>query len=155
MTGHIVAYKEEYHDQLVELWHRAVCSTHDFLTEEDLRFYYKMVKNGALRAVELWVCLNKDFKPVGFMGLDGSKIEMLFVDPQHHGRGAGSQLIRHAESLKGDKLTVDVNEQNAGAHAFYKKYGFVQTGRSELDGAGKPYPLIHMELGRHNGLRSR
>lgn len=74
---------------------------------------------------------------------------------QHHGRGAGSQLIRHAESLKGDKLTVDVNEQNAGAHAFYKKYGFVQTGRSELDGAGKPYPLIHMELGRHNGLRSR
>jgi putative acetyltransferase len=31
----------------------------------------------------------------------------------------------------------------------------VQTGRSELDGAGKPYPLIHMELGRHNGLRSR
>lgn len=105
-----------------------------------------MVQNGALRAVELWVYLNKDLEPVGFMGLDGSKIEMLFVDPQHHGQGAGTQLIRHAESLKGHGLTVDVNEQNAGAHAFYKKYGFVQTGRSEVDGSGKPYPLIHMEL---------
>ncbi|GAA0851595.1 hypothetical protein GCM10008915_67620 [Bifidobacterium pullorum subsp. gallinarum] len=90
MTGHIVAYKEEYHDQLVELWHRAVCSKHDFLTEEGLRFYYKMVKNGALRAVELWVCLNKDFKPVGFMGLDGSKIEMLFVDHSIMGEERGA-----------------------------------------------------------------
>lgn len=68
---------------------------------------------------------------------------------------SGEPIDSACRIVEGDKLTVDVNEQNAGAHAFYKKYGFVQTGRSELDGAGKPYPLIHMELGRHNGLRSR
>ncbi|MFE0558174.1 acetyltransferase [Paenibacillus sp. NPDC058910] len=146
MTFPIAPYAEEYHDQLVELWHRAVSQTHDFLTEEDIRFYYDMMQNGALRAVEIWVCLNTEQEPVGFIGLDGSKIEMLFVDPLHHGQGAGTNLIRHAEQLKGRRLQVDVNEQNPKAHAFYKKYGFVQIGRSELDGSGKPFPLIHMEL---------
>ncbi|MGG4108218.1 acetyltransferase [Paenibacillus lautus] len=146
MMNHIAAYTEEYHDQLVEIWHRAVRSTHDFLTEDDIRFYYEMVKSGALRAVELWVYLNTEQEPVGFIGLDGSKIEMLFVDPLHHGQGTGTNLIRHAEQLKGRRLQVDVNEQNPKAHAFYKKYGFVQIGRSELDGSGKPFPLIHMEL---------
>lgn len=146
MTFHIAPYAEEYHDQLVELWHRAVSQTHDFLTEEDIRFYYDMIKNGALRAVEIWVCLNTEQEPIGFMGLDGSKIEMLFVDPLHHGQGTGTKLIRHAEQLKGRRLQVDVNEQNPKAYGFYKKYGFVQIGRSELDGSGKPFPLIHMEL---------
>lgn len=144
---HIAPYTEEYHDRLVEIWLRAVSQTHDFLTEEDIRFYYEMMQNGALRAVEIWVCLNTEQEePIGFMGLDGAKIEMLFVDPLHHGQGSGTELIRHAEQLKGRRLQVDVNEQNPMAHAFYKKYGFVQIGRSELDGSGKPFPLIHMEL---------
>lgn len=68
------------------------------------------------------------------------------MDPLHHGQGTGTKLIRHAERLKGPGLQVDVNEQNPKAHTFYKKYGFVQIGRSELDGSGKPFPLIHMQL---------
>ncbi|MFG0216780.1 acetyltransferase, partial [Brevibacillus porteri] len=28
------------------------------------------------------------------------------------------------------------------------RYGFVQTGRSELDGSGKPFPLLHLDLQR-------
>ena len=58
MTHHIAAYTEAYHDQLVELWLRAVSQTHDFLTEEDIRFYYGMMQSGALRSVEIWMCLN-------------------------------------------------------------------------------------------------
>ncbi|EGG36419.1 GNAT family N-acetyltransferase [Paenibacillus sp. HGF5] len=146
MTHHIAAYTETYHDQLVELWLRAVSQTHDFLTEEDIRFYYGMMQSGALRSVEIWICLNTEQQAIGFIGLDGSKIEMLFVDPLHHGQGTGTKLIRHAERLKGRGLQVDVNEQNPKAHAFYKKYGFVQIGRSELDGSGKPFPLLHMQL---------
>ncbi|MEC0309733.1 putative N-acetyltransferase YjaB [Paenibacillus sp. GM2FR] len=146
MTHYIAPYAEEFHDRLVELWLHAVSQTHDFLTEEDIGFYYDMMQNGALRSMEIWVCLNTEQEPIGFMGLDGSKIEMLFVDPRHHGQGTGTTLIRHAEQLKGRRLQVDVNEQNPKAHAFYKKYGFVQIGRSELDGSGKPFPLIHMQL---------
>lgn len=43
-------------------------------------------------------------------------------------------------------LSVDVNEQNPQAVGFYLHYGFVQTGRSPLDGEGRPFPLLHMSL---------
>ncbi|MGF7034789.1 putative acetyltransferase [Paenibacillus mucilaginosus] len=148
MTIDIIAYQEKLHDQLVDIWYRAVRQTHAFLTEEDLEFYHGIVGGGALREVEVWLALRDHQVPAGFIGLDGSKIEMLFVDPAYHGQGIGSRLIRHAESIKGGTLQVDVNEQNDGACAFYKRYGFVQRGRSELDGAGRPYPLLHMDLRR-------
>lgn len=37
-------------------------------------------------------------------------------------------------------------EQNSQALGFYQHIGFSIIGRSELDGQGKPYPLLHMEL---------
>jgi len=143
----IIPFREEDHEQLVDVWLRAVQATHHFLTEEDIQFYHQMVSGGVLRQVELWTYLNTDGKPAGFIGLDGAQVEMLFVDPAYHGKGIGSSLLAHAIQLKGRALTVDVNEQNAGAAGFYKHYGFIQTGRSELDGSGKPFPLLHLRLG--------
>ncbi|MFD0679339.1 MULTISPECIES: acetyltransferase [unclassified Paenibacillus] len=148
MQNEIVTYEEMYHDRLVNIWYRAVCQTHTFLTEQDIQYYHNMVQNGALKEVEIWVELNGNNEPIGFIGVDGTKIEMLFVDPDYHGQGIGSRLIKHIEKIKGTNLKVDVNEQNEGAHAFYKRYGFVQTGRSELDGSGRPFPLLHLELNK-------
>lgn len=146
MQTQIVPYEEKYHDKLVDIWHRAVCQTHTFLAEDDIQFYHHMVQNGALKEVELWVELHEDQEPLGFIGLDGTRIEMLFVDPKYHGQGIGSHLVKHAGELKGNKLQVDVNEQNEQAYAFYKRYNCVLIGRSELDGSGKPFPLLHLEL---------
>jgi putative acetyltransferase len=41
-----------------------------------------------------------------------------------------------------------VNEQNPQGVAFYRHMGFGQVGRSELDGQGNPFPLLHMRLNR-------
>ncbi|MFM9282132.1 acetyltransferase [Paenibacillus jiagnxiensis] len=146
MENEIIPYSAKYHDKLVDIWYRAVCRTHTFLTDEDIHFYHEMVRNGILEEVEIWMELNEAKEPAGFIGLDESKIEMLFVDPGFHGKGIGTRLIKHAEKIKGPNLQVDVNEQNEGAYAFYKRYGFVLTGRSELDGSGRPFPLLHLEL---------
>jgi len=148
MTYGIVAYQEKDHDRLVDIWHKAVVHTHTFLTEKDIQFYHDIVKNGALKEVEIWVELNEDAEPIGFIGLNETMIEMLFVDPKYHGKGTGSRLINHAIKIKGSNLQVDVNEQNDGAYAFYKRLGFVQVGRSELDYSGQPFPLLHLELKR-------
>ncbi|MET3849767.1 MULTISPECIES: GNAT family N-acetyltransferase [unclassified Paenibacillus] len=146
--GRITAYLEEDHDYLVELWYRAVRETHSFLTEADIAFYRRIVDEQALKHVEVWVEKDDSGVPLGFIGLDGSMVEMLFVDPDRHGQGIGTRLLRYAEQLKGSRLRVDVNEQNDGAFAFYQRYGFVRTGRSELDGSGRPFPLLHLELKR-------
>ncbi len=41
---------------------------------------------------------------------------------------------------------VDVNEQNPQAVGFYEHMGFRLVSKSELDGEGKPYPILHMQL---------
>lgn len=53
-------------------------------------------------------------------------------------------LVRHGISLH-PKMTTDVNEQNSQAVGFYERMGFRRAGRSEVDGEGRPYPLIHLE----------
>ncbi|MGI2295990.1 acetyltransferase [Paenibacillus sp. GXUN7292] len=145
MLNAITPYQENDHDVLVDIWYRAVCRTHTFLTESDIQYYREMVQNGALKEVEIWVSRNTAEEATGFIGLDGTKIEMLFIDPEYHGMGIGSRLIKHALNVAGSTLQVDVNEQNDGACAFYKRFGFVQIGRSELDSSGKPFPLLHLQ----------
>ncbi|WP_145049190.1 acetyltransferase [Paenibacillus xylanexedens] len=143
----IVSYREQDHEQLIQIWERAVRATHTFLAEHDIQFYRNMV--GEIleqRQVEVWEALDMEQQPVGFIGLQNNVIEMLFVDPSQHGQGVGRLLIEHTIELKGHYLKVDVNEQNAGATQFYKKMGFVQIGRSELDGSGNPFPLLHLEI---------
>jgi putative acetyltransferase len=71
---------------------------------------------------------------------------MLFVHPDHRGRGVGRTLAGHA--IAAGARTVDVNEQNAQAVGFYERLGFVVVGRSERDADGKPFPILHMALVR-------
>lgn len=125
------------------IWLSAVKSTHHFLTEEDINFYLPLVKEHYIPSLEVWVAENSTQHILGFMGLADNKVEMLFIDAQSQGQGVGKQLLAHARALKGH-LLVDVNEQNPDAHQFYLKQGFTQIGRSELDGSGQPFPLLHL-----------
>lgn len=81
------------------------------------------------------------------MLLDGSHMEALFVDPDARSTGVGRALVEDA-LRRHSGLSTDVNEQNAQAIGFYERLGFERTGRSERDGQGRAYPLIHL---RHRG----
>lgn len=81
--------------------------------------------------------------PVGFLGGSAGEVDMLFVDPPVHGRGAGTALL-HDAAAHHPVLTLDVNEQNPAARDWYARRGFVETGRSETDEDGRPYPLVHL-----------
>jgi putative acetyltransferase len=132
-------------DTLVALWERSARATHDFLTEADIEALRPQVREALSDdALELWVLAEKSDVPIGFMGLAGQQIAALFLEPAHRGRGGGRRLVAHAQELRGGSLTVDVNEQNSAAHAFYEALGFVVVGRSPLDDDGRPFPLLHM-----------
>ncbi|MEH3506326.1 N-acetyltransferase GCN5 [Enterobacter asburiae] len=83
----------------------------------------------------------------GFLGVDENRIEMLFVDDASRGKGVGKLLLQLAIEVFGAN-EVDVNEQNPQRVAFYRHMGFEQVGRSELDGQGNPFPLLHMRMGK-------
>ena len=133
-------------EPLFALWHAAVVATHDFLSPEDRAEIAAIVRTSYLPAAELTVAADAADRPLGFLGMDGAHIESLFVDPAHHRAGSGRALIDHARARHA-VLTVSVNEQNPGATAFYERVGFVRTGRSPVDDAGRPFPLIHLRLG--------
>jgi putative acetyltransferase len=135
-------------DSLLDIWLRSVRATHTFLTEEDIQFYLPFVR-AALESgeLELWVLCSEAGTPLGFMGLSGNKMEAMFLAPEYRRAGGGRLLVEHAWRLKGE-LTLDVNEQKPDARHFYEACGFVVEGRSELDGTGRPYPLLHMRLVR-------
>jgi putative acetyltransferase len=132
-------------DALLGVWLRSVRATHTFLTEDDIREMIPLVRDLALGALELWV-LERGGAAVGFAGLDGAKMEALFLDPAHVRCGGGRLLVEHARRLKGP-LTVDVNEQNPAAVRFYQALGFRVVGRSPTDGQGGPFPLLHLRDG--------
>lgn len=129
---------------LVGVWERAVRATHHFLNEEDIAFYRERILNEYLDAVTLR-CIRKKDEIIGFYGISEQTLEMLFVIPELHGKSVGKTLLQDA--IQQFQITkVDVNADNPDALLFYEKNGFHAFERSETDGCGKPYPILHLQL---------
>ncbi|MFV0422254.1 GNAT family N-acetyltransferase [Oleidesulfovibrio sp.] len=141
----ITSSSQAEYDAITELWEQSVRATHHFLTEADIDRLRPLIRHNYLKAVTLLCAQDSAGTIVGFMGVSGRKLEMLFIAPSHFGKGIGSQLLLHAISRM-DVTQVDVNEQNPAAAGFYKHHGFEIDSRSALDGEGNPFPILHLRL---------
>lgn len=128
------------HDALVALWRRSVEASHGFLAPGALGEIEAEVRRALPAARELWLA-EASGAPAGFLGCTGAHVDMLFVAPEFFRQGVGTGLLDHARKLHGP-LSVEVNEDNAGAAAFYRSRGFAVTGASPVDSAGRPYPIL-------------
>ncbi|WP_397449397.1 acetyltransferase [Pseudomonas sp. NA-150] len=147
MRHHSVIHTPRQSDytELVRIWEDSVRATHDFLPESYIAILKTLLLDQYLDAVMLICSKDARQRITGFAGIAGGKVEMLFIDPEYRGQGVGKQLLMHAiNHFHADSL--DVNEQNEQALGFYLKLGFEVIGRSERDGMGQPYPLLHMRL---------
>ena len=129
--------------RIMEIWCQAVDATHDFLTPND-RTAIEAELAVFFPKVNLLLAVDATDKPLGFMFLHEGHLEALFIDPNQHGKGIGKAFIQKALADH-PNLTTDVNEQNSKALGFYRRVGFEPTGRSPIDGQGRPYPLIHLQ----------
>ena len=135
--------REDDYPRLMDIWESAVKSTHEFLLEEDF-LYFKERLPIYFQYAHLFG-LEKNGAIYGFIGVAEGNLEMLFVHNNYRGMGVGKELAQYAiDNLSVTK--VDVNEQNLQAIGFYTHIGFHVVGRSELDGQGKAYPILHMEI---------
>lgn len=127
---------------LVDVWERSVRATHAFLSAQEILAIREFVPQ-ALSGVERLVVALEGGVPLGFMGAEAGRLEMLFLAPEARGRGLGGQLLEEAIARYGvEELTV--NEQNPDAVGFYEHLGFRTYKRTELDEEGRPYPLLYM-----------
>ena len=128
-------------ERLVAVWEGSVAATHHFLSER-ARSQIRRYVPRAIRAVPVLV-VAEDEQPLGFMGISGERLEMLFVAAVHRGAGIGRRLLEYGmERFAVRELAV--NEQNLLARGFYEHMGYEVYRRTELDEQGNPHPLLYM-----------
>lgn len=135
---------QELIHQLVHIWRKSVVASHTFLTSDDIDQIQKYVPM-ALEHIKILLIVEEQGKPVGFAGADGSKLEMLFIDPDLRGKGIGKQIVQNLVANYQVK-EVAVNEQNPLAKGFYEHMGFKVYRREPIDEQGNPFPILFMKL---------
>lgn len=130
-------------EHLLALWQASVEASHHFLSAEQIAAIRPYVPE-AIKGVEHLLLAENDGEIVGFMGINGTKLEMLFIAPEQRGKGIGKALLQKGVNALGvNRLTV--NEQNPHAVGFYRHMGFRTVARQALDEQGNPYPILLME----------
>ncbi len=134
-------------NQLLELWEESVKSTHIFLSNEEIKKIKMYVPQALKKVSHLVIIEDKNKSPIAFMGIEGKKLEMLFIKNSEREKGLGKKLLNYGiKNYKVSNLTV--NEQNPNAKEFYEYMGFKTYKRSEFDEQGNPYPILYMKLER-------
>jgi len=132
-------------NQLLEIWEDSVRATHLFLSDEEIENIKKYVPQALKEVSHLLIIENENNEPIGFMGINNTKLEMLFIKNSEREKGFGKQLVQYGiKNYKVDEVTV--NEQNPKAKGFYEHIGFKTYKRTELDEQGNPHPILYMRL---------
>lgn len=132
-------------NKLHTVWEKSVKETHLFLTDSEIETISKYVPSALKEIPHLITISNPANEPLAFMGIEGRKLEMLFVSPEERGHGLGKTLLQHGIEHY-DIYELGVNEQNPQAKGFYEHMGFQTYKRTDLDEQGNPYPILYMKL---------
>ena len=132
-------------NQLLEVWEDSVKATHTFLSNEEIENIKKYVPQALKGITHLIIIENESHQPIAFMGIEKSKLEMLFIKNSERGKGLGKKLLNYG--IKNYNVNdLAVNEDNPQAKSFYEHMGFKVYQRNELDDRGNPYPVLYMRL---------
>lgn len=130
-------------NQLLQIWENSVKTTHYFLSDLEIQKIKKYVPIVLEEVSHLFIL--KEKVPLGFMGISGKRLEMLFIDHNHQNQGLGKKLLQYGiDHYSINEVTV--NEQNNKATLFYKHMGFHVYKRTEFDEQGNSFPLLYMKL---------
>lgn len=148
MAIDIISIKKEQRStmliaNMLEIWEASVRASHRFLTEEDIGSLYPQAEDAVRQIETLWV-MQDGPRPVGFMGVQERKIEMLFLHPDYFRKGLGKIFVELAFRDLNVEY-VDVNEQNPDAVKFYERMGFRTFHRDATDDQGNPFPILRMK----------
>ncbi len=142
----------------------AVCRVHDHARPDELsgscdpRAFVPLAEErseaeSVHRSRKFVACVGE--KVVGFVGVDGTYVSWLYVDPDHYGRGIGRRLLRLAVDLIGaDAWTVCLAE-NANARRLYEREGFRVSETFAAANNGYPCTCVRLTLSPPASVNSR
>jgi putative acetyltransferase len=116
--------REEDLEEILDIWYQASTLAHPFLDDAFVEKVKKDMRELYIPGSETWVYEEKG-KVIGFIGMMGNEIGGLFVLPNHHSKGIGTQLVKFILEFH-NELEVEVFKENIIGRAFYDKYGFIK-----------------------------
>ena len=125
---------------LTALWEKSVRATHLFLSDREIEEIKGYVPQALTGVAHLIAAEYEPGCPAAFMGVEGGRLEMLFLAPEERGVGLGRKLVEYGMSRYGLR-EVTVNEQNPQAVGFYHHMGYQTYRRTDCDEQGGPYPI--------------
>lgn len=109
-------------DYVVKIWLESNIQAHSFIEsdywKENKEEVRKMLPHSLIQVAEI------DGHIVGFIGMNETRIEGLFVSSDFQSRGIGHSFIEWAKTGN-EELTLSVYQKNQRALQFYLKEGFV------------------------------
>ena len=132
------AAREADLDALTELWERAARTSHGFMADEDFVDARPYVRDGLLPSMDVWIA-ECGHEVLGFTGVRDTHVELLYVEPAHHGEGVGSLLLEHV-----GPTSVEVYRGNERGLGFYLAHGFTPSRTHPHDSFGRPFPVVHL-----------
>ena len=140
----IIKLNQSTEQELLTIWESSVRATYKFLNNDEILQIRNYVPQ-AFKQVEHLLTIIDHEQIKGFMGINGQKVEILFINAKARGKGYGRKLLNYGmQKLNIDELAV--NEQNPKAAGFYEHMGFKVVERSATDGQSNPYPILRMKL---------
>ena len=132
--------KETDIDRVAEIWLDTNVKTHNFIPAEYWRNNFNMVKEMLLQA-EVYV-YEKENKIWGFIGMNDTYIEGIFVADTAQSQGIGKKLLDFIKGRK-EKLCLSVYQKNRRAVNFYQREDFeIQCENTDDNIGEKEYDMI-------------
>jgi ribosomal protein S18 acetylase RimI-like enzyme len=120
--------------EVVAVWHRSGRAAYPFLANWQalsLEDAVEVFRATILARNEVWVCTQAQ-RVVGFLAIQGSYLDRMYVAPEHWRTGCGEHMLDFAKALSPSGLELHTHQANSRARAFYERHGFtvVELGRS-------------------------
>src|SRR5215510_10745889 len=99
------------------LWHAAKKKAYSYLPLEQTRTLHEdhaFFTQRILTHCEIWVAEDKELV-CGFLAIDNSYIDRLYVSPDAQRTGIGSALMNHAKQLSPSSLELHTHQKNVAA----------------------------------------
>ena len=116
---HSVSWKES---------HKSFCSE-EFIARHTEEAQTEYVRSEIAKGKDFYMLIDR--MPVGIVSVCGSLIENLYVLPTEQRQGYGAMLLQYVLKQCHDIPSLWILSNNDRANTFYKKHGFVESGKKK------------------------
>ena len=136
-------YEKRDEAEVVDLWMQAKRVAYPYLSTEQAYTTQNNVDFFAAHIAprcEIWLASKSELL-AGFLAIEGSYLDRLYVLPSLQRSGVGEALIAKARQISPGGLELHTHQQNISACAFYEKHGF-RPARYGISGPPESMPDI-------------